>query len=87
MTSSIKRRIAVLEQSPPPPGAKFRAPLVIQYRDDQETEDEAILRVCGPAGLPPVRPGDCPTLIVSYVTARFEPGDDPDEPEDIGDDE
>lgn len=35
-----------------------------------ETEAEAILRVCGPGGLPPVPPGGPPNIIVVPVSGK-----------------
>ena len=57
------RRIARSEARPPPPFS-FTPPLIVVVHEG-ETPDAAILRQCGPGGLPPVPRGHPGHFIVN----------------------
>lgn len=63
MPSLRERRIARLEARPPPLSS-FTPPLIIIVHDG-ETQEAAILRQCGPGGLPPVPRGHPGHFIVN----------------------
>lgn len=72
MESARKRRVARLEaECLPVPSVAYPGAQIIVVNEG-ETTDEAILRTCGPAGLPPAIPGRLRSFIVTprWVTPR-----------------
>lgn len=63
MPSNRERRVVRLEARPPP--RSHYTPPVIVIVHEGETRDAAILRTCGPGGLPPVPPGHPGHFIVN----------------------
>ncbi len=66
--ASRKKRLTKLEAKLGPASPTTAFPKVVVMQPG-ETQEEAILRVCGPGGLPPVPPGGPPHVIVVPVKA------------------
>lgn len=76
---ALAGRLARLEAAARPALARGYSPLLIicNGRADGESREAAILRACGPAGLPAVPPGQMPHFV---ITAVWAPGFMPDPP-------
>ncbi len=66
MDRNRDRRLARIERAQ---AARGGAPPTLIIMQVGETEEDAIARVCGPAGLPPRGPQDVPHIFVRPVAA------------------